>query len=240
MISYHKHLDTCYKWESAGVFHVHCDSGSVVKDVALITPPPLTGGSSLNGYIYENTGSFSKVPGDPIPGIDITVEQSPGGIIGGGTSGGNGYYDLQNINSNATYIVSIDYPGLPHDSIWTVAINLNDSTLDSLNFYIDSTGIYIIDGGLTGVNIVDNDPLEFEVYPNPSNSNFNLQISAIKPEDVQIEIMNELGQTVFSKQENLNSGNNTIILNTEEYSQGLYLLKIKQKNSIYFKKIVKQ
>jgi len=240
MISYHKHLDTCYKWESAGVFHVHCDSGSVVKDVALITPPPLTGGSSLNGYIFENTGSFSKVPGDPIPGIDITVEQSPGGIIGGGTSDGNGYYDLQNINANATYIVSIDCPGLPHDSIWTVAINLNDSTLDSLNFYIDSTGIYIIDGGITGVNIVNNDPIEFEVYPNPSSNNFNLQISAIKPEDVQLEIMNELGQTVFSKQENLNSGTNTIILNTEEYSQGLYLLKIKQKNSIYFKKLVKQ
>lgn len=240
MISYHKHLDTCYKWESAGVFHVHCDSGNVVKDVTLITPPPLTGGSALNGYIYENTGSFNKAPGDPIPGIEIVVEQSPGGIIGGGSSGGNGYYDLQNINSNATYIISVDYPGLPHDSIWTVNLNLNDSTLDSLNFYVDSTGIYIIDGGLTGIGIVDTDPLDFEVYPNPSNNNFNLQINAIKPEDVQLEIMNELGQTVFSKQENLNSGSNTIILNTEDYSQGLYLLKIKQKSSIYFKKIVKQ
>jgi hypothetical protein len=52
MASYHKHLDTCYKWEAAGVFHVHCDSGSVVKDVSLITPPPLTGNSSLNGYIW--------------------------------------------------------------------------------------------------------------------------------------------------------------------------------------------
>lgn len=240
VVSYHKHLDTCYKWESAGIFHVHCDSSSVVKDVALITPPSLTGNSSLNGYVFESTGSFSKQPGDPIPGIDITVEQSPGGIIGGGASGANGYYDLQNLSTSATYVVSIDYPGLPNDSVWTVTVNLNDTILDSLNFYIDSTGIYIIDGGITGVVITDNSPLELNVYPNPSSSNFNIQINALKPENIQVELMNELGQTIYSKQEKLAKGNNKLEITTEDYSNGLYLLKIKQKEVIYFKKLIKQ
>ena len=216
VVSYHKDLDTCYKWENAGIFHVHCDSSSVVKDVALITPPLLTGNSSLNGYVFESTGSFSKQPGDPIPGIDITVEQSPGGIIGGGTSGANGYYDLQNLSTSATYVVSIDYPGLPNDSVWTVTVNLNDTILDSLNFYIDSTGIYIIDGGITGVVITDNSPLELNVYPNPSSSNFNIQINALKPENIQVELMNELGQTIYSKQEKLAKGNNKLEITTED------------------------
>ncbi|MDF1673557.1 MAG: T9SS type A sorting domain-containing protein [Vicingaceae bacterium] len=240
MISYHKHLDTCYKWESAGVFYAHCDSGSVVKDVTLITPPPLTGNSSLNGYVFEYSGSFNKSPGDPIPNIDITVEQSPGGIVGGSTSGGNGYYDLSNINASATYIVSIDYPGLPHDSIWTVAVNFNDSILDSLNFYIDSTGIYILVEPLgTGISVANEPNLEFELYPNPTNGPATLMIDAIKPKDIYIDITNEVGKIISTRNERVNSGVNKISLNTAILSSGIYFVKVREKGKLYVRKLIK-
>jgi|GEM_PF-3528766 len=241
MVSYHKHLDTCYKWESAGVFHVHCDSSSVVKDVTLITPPPLTGNSSLNGYVFEYSGSFSKMqPGDPVPGIGITVEQSPGGIIGGSTSGGNGYYDLSNINTNATYIVSIDYPGLPHDSIWTVSVNLNDTILDSLNFYVDSTGIYILVEPLgTGIVVENSDKLELDLYPNPTNGLSTLEINAIKPTDIYIDITNEIGQIISTQKDRLISGTNSIRLNTEQLSSGIYFIKVREKGKLYVRKLIK-
>ncbi len=241
MISYHKHLDTCYKWESAGVFYAHCDSGTVVKDVTLITPPPLTGNSSLNGYVFEYSGSFNKMqPGDPIPGIDITVEQSPGGIIGGSTSGGNGYYDLSNINSSATYIVSIDFPGLPHDSIYTIAINLNDTTLDSLNFYVDSTGIYILVEPLgTGITVANDANLKLEMYPNPTSGSATLMINAIKPKDIYIDVTNEVGKVISSTTERINSGVNKINLNTNNLSSGIYFIKVREKGKLYVRKLVK-
>ena len=241
MVSYHKHLDTCYKWESAGVFHAHCDSASIVKDVTLITPPPLTGNSSLNGYVFEYSGSFNKmVPGDPIPGIDITVEQSPGGIVGGSTSGGNGYYDLSSINASATYIVSIDYPGLPNDSIYTIAINLNDTTLDSLNFYVDSTGIYILVEPLgTGITVANDNNLELELYPNPTNGSSTLMINSIKPKDVFIDITNEVGKIISTRTDRVDSGLNKITIDTDNLSSGIYFIKVREKGKLYVRKLIK-
>lgn len=238
--SYHKHLDTCFRWERAGVFHVHCDSMNIVKDVALITPPALTGNSGLNGYVFEYTGSFSKQPGDPIPGIGITVEQSPGGVVGGSISGGNGYYDLSNLNNNSTYVVLIDYPGLPHDSIWTVSINLNDSILDSLNFYIDSTGIYIVGSLNTGIESINNGDLSIEVFPNPSSGSFNLNLVGTKSENIQLDIVNSVGKLIYSKTTFIKEGTNNIEIETTDFAQGVYFLKIRQGSNFYIKKLVKQ
>lgn len=243
--SYYKQVGFCFKWDSAGVFYVHCDSGIVTNDIDLINITPMSGNSSLNGYVFENTGGFSKgsngiIPGDPIPDIDITVEQSPGGIVGAGTTGGNGYYDLPNLDNNATYVISIDFPGLPNDSIYTMVISLSDTIFDSLNFYIDTTGIYIVTGGLgVGVNVIDFDDLKVDIYPNPSSNDFNLKISALKPEEVTYEVMNEFGQSILKNHKKLHQGENNIILETDDLSKGIYFLKIKQANKIYIKKLIK-
>lgn len=238
--SYHKQSSFCYKWDSAGVFHVHCDSASIVKDINLITPPPLTGNSSLNGYILENTGGFSKQqPGDPIPGIDITVEQSPGGIVGLSTSNSSGYYELPNISNSSTYIISVDLPGLPNDSVYTMTINGTDTILDSLNFYVDGTGIYILTDGLVGVNVINNNDLKVELFPNPTVSNVNLSVYAIKSENIAFELTNKVGQVISSVSKTVQKGENTIVLGTDELPPGIYFLKIKQGNNLYLKKLIK-
>jgi hypothetical protein len=238
MTSYFKEPIWCYRWDSAGVFHTHCDSGTVQKDVKLVEPTPLTG--NLNGYVYEYTGSFSKQPGDPIPGIDITVEQSPGGIVGAATSGGGGYYDLSNLDNSATYVISIDFPGLPHDSIYTMQINLNDTTLDSLNFYVDSTGIYILAQPLgTSVNPSVETNISLELYPNPSNGPFNLNINAIEPTNILLEITNEFGQLMSVSQESLQGGVNTIRLDTESLPSGVYFVTAKDHGQLFVRKLIK-
>ena len=243
LTSYFKEPVWCYRWDVAGVFSVYCDSGVVQKDVKLVVPAPLTGNSVLRGYIYESFGSFNKMqPGDPIPGIDITVEQSPGGIVGGSTSGGTGGYNLTGLSNSATYIITIDYPGLPHDSVWTVNINLNDSTLDSLNFYIDSTGIYILNQPIgVGVQSVNSDLVDLNVYPNPTEGIFNLEISATKPKELEFVLLNSMGKTLMVKSHRIIKGNNKIVFNEiESLAAGIYFLKVKEGKSIFIKKIIKQ
>jgi hypothetical protein len=179
-------------------------------------------------------------PGDPIPGIEIVVEQSPGGVIGGSKSDGSGNYGLSNINSSANYVVSIDFPGLPHDSIWQVAINLNDTILDSLNFYVDSTGIYILIEPLgTGISVANEPNLELELYPNPTNGPATLIINAIKPKEVYIDITNEVGKTILTTIEEVNSGANKISLNTATLSSGIYFVKVREKGKLYVRKLIK-
>jgi hypothetical protein len=243
MTSYYIETGFCFKWDSAGVFYAHCDSGVIVKDVHLITPPPLTGNSSLNGYVFENTGGLTgkKQPGDPIPGIDITVEQSPGGVVvGGSTTGLDGFYNLADINTNATYIVSIDFPGLPHDSVYKMTINGNDTILDSLNFYIDNSGIYILEEDLgVGINVVNNDNIEIDLFPNPSNEIFNLNISAIKNSTIELELTNEFGQQISRISEQLKVGKNKLNLETDNLPSGIYFLKVRENNNLHIKKLIK-
>jgi hypothetical protein len=242
LTSYYKEPQWCYRWDLAGVFHAHCDSGTVVKDIKLVVPAPLTGGSTVKGYIFENAGSFDrKEPGDPIPGIDITVDQSPGGIVGGTSSGTNGSYTLTGINSNATYVITIDFPGLPHDSVWTVNVNATDSILDSLNFYIDSTGIYILEDSFgVGVNVVRTDNLDVDLYPNPSNGVFTVNISALKPEDVELQLTTQSGRIVLTSKQRVFEGDNKILFDdASDLPAGIYFLKIREGNNLHIKKIVK-
>lgn len=242
LTSYFKEPTWCYRWDLAGVFSVHCDSGVVQKDVKLVVPPPLTGSSSVKGYVFQSSGSFQKQPGDPIPGIDITVDQSPGGIVGGVSTGANGSYTLNGITSNATYIITIDLPGIPHDSVWTVNINLNDSTLDSLNFYIDSTGIYILQDSFgVGVDVVRTDNLDVDLYPNPTTGSFTLTIHALKPEEVVLELSDFSGRAIHTVRRQVTEGVNTITFDQGNYlSPGVYFLKIREGSNLHLKKIVKQ
>jgi len=241
--SYFKQVGFCFKWDSAGVFHVHCDSGVVVNDIDLINITLMTGNSSLSGYVFENTGGFSKgsfIPGDPIPGMDITVEQSPGGIVGTATTNGSGFYDLPNLDNSATYVISMDLPGLPMDSVYTMIVNLTDTLFDSLNFYVDTTGIFILnDSSPVGINVISFNDLKVDIYPNPSSADFNIVIVATKPEEIEYELINEYGQSVVNEITAINSGDNTISIDAKGLSQGIYFLKIKQSNKIYIKKLIK-
>ncbi len=244
MTSYFKEPQWCYRWDLAGVFAAHCDSGVIQKDVKLVVPPPLTGNSSLAGYIFESAGSFQKgnmQPGDPIPGIDITVDQSPGGIAGGSTSNPTGHYSLNGLDTNKTYVITIDLPGLPHDSVWTININLNDTTLDSLNFYIDSTGIYILEDSFgVGVDVVQTENLDVDLYPNPSNGIFTININAIKPEDIEMHLTDKVGRTISVNTKRLLEGDNKIVFDDiSTLPSGIYFLKIKEGNNLHIKKIVK-
>lgn len=243
MTSYFKEPQWCYRWDLAGVFSVHCDSGIVQKDVKLVVPPALTGNSTVGGYVFESSGSFQKnqQPGDPIPGIDITVDQSPGGIAGGSTSGPGGHYSLSGLDTNATYIITIDFPGLPHDSVWTININLNDTTLDSLNFYIDSTGIYILEDSFgVGVDVFQTDNIDVDLYPNPNNGIFTVKINAIKPEEVEMQLIDKVGKTITTRKQRMLEGDNKVMFDeTESLPAGVYFLKIREGNNMHIKKIVK-
>ena len=69
---------------------------------------------------------------------------------------------------------------------------------------------------------------EFEVYPNPASGRLYISLSSIEgvSSPVQIEIMNTLGQVVFSKAADLEEMMTPIELNIGNLSVGNYLMKI--------------
>ncbi|MBX3165124.1 MAG: T9SS type A sorting domain-containing protein [Bacteroidetes bacterium] len=64
----------------------------------------------------------------------------------------------------------------------------------------------------------------YKLYPNPVNGIINLDFNNVANGDYQVEIINQLGQQVYS--ENLNSSVNHHTINAEIFSNGIYFLKL--------------
>ncbi len=86
--------------------------------------------------------------------------------------------------------------------------------------YLDNINLY--DVPTTGIALLSNNVNSFEVYPNPASNEVSLSITASNATSSHINITNTLGQVVVSKEISLNSGSNTIQLDTKALASGIY------------------
>jgi hypothetical protein len=78
------------------------------------------------------------------------------------------------------------------------------------------------------------------LYPNPTNSNINVVISATSETQTTIRITDLLGRVLLNETEELLSGNNTITYNIGEYAAGVYLVHVGNGNTQQVFKVVKE
>ncbi len=77
-----------------------------------------------------------------------------------------------------------------------------------------------------------------DVYPNPFNDKISIKISEVNPQNVEIQLINSLGQTVYSK--NRKVTDNEIIVNTQSLPAGIYICRVLLNNKpISSNKIIK-
>lgn len=73
------------------------------------------------------------------------------------------------------------------------------------------------------------------VYPNPSDGHFEISYNSMTNETGLISIIDKLGRVTKSVELNVLSGQNKIVLNTEDLSSGIYNLQIKVGSKIFSK-----
>lgn len=81
----------------------------------------------------------------------------------------------------------------------------------------------IVKGRIVSGDVELND-LVIGLYPNPSNSNFNLSIQSIKDKNLIYTVMNTLGQVVQSEEVQIESGYTVLTINAEQWAPGMYSL----------------
>ena len=90
---------------------------------------------------------------------------------------------------------------------------------------------------VVSVNVERND---LYVYPNPNKGSFNVSFGGLLSEDVTIELINPLGQVIFTETVSKNAG----LLNKEfdirNASAGVYFVKVQSSNDHWLKRIVKE
>lgn len=82
--------------------------------------------------------------------------------------------------------------------------------------------------------------IEANIFPNPNNGVFILEINVAEAQDIEIRIINVIGQEVFFEKLTQVKGNYKKEINRIGSSSGIYFLQLKTDNQLIIKKIVRK
>ncbi|HJM16330.1 MAG TPA: T9SS type A sorting domain-containing protein, partial [Flavobacteriales bacterium] len=89
-----------------------------------------------------------------------------------------------------------------------------------------------VEGG-TAINNLD-------VYPNPSRDIFNVSFTSEDVQNLEVRIINVIGEVVYTEDLNEFVGEYTKQVDLSTYTKGVYLLEIDTDNGIINKKLILQ
>lgn len=233
--------DTAF-WTDAKIISLGSDTSGI--DISTREIPQLSGSGVISGLIQYGmgsgkTGNGTIIPmGDPVPGIDVSLEQIPGGIIKHTTTDTGGFYSFNNLPLNTTYKLFVDVPGLPMDSTYVVDITLTDTVVNNLDYVVDTTtgsaGIFI--GNPLFAKEVGKTKTSMGIFPNPGNGIFYLEIQEKTFGPVSINIFTVLGEEIYRKKDL--GKTNLLQMDLTNLPKGLYLIKTKAENQEWIGKII--
>jgi len=143
-------------------------------------------------------------------------------------------YKTTNTGNN-WFLQSVPVTGLFNDIFF-----INDTVGWAANF---SSIIHTTNGGMVGIIPISNNIPErlnlFQNYPNPFNSNTNIKFEITNRHNVSIKIYDILGREVETLiNEILNVGTYEINWNAENYSSGMYFIKLITDNNSAVKNMI--
>jgi hypothetical protein len=89
------------------------------------------------------------------------------------------------------------------------------------NLYLDNINL---SSGNVGLNKLSKNNLSFNLVPNPASNQVLIKLDANLSDDSKISINNALGQLIYVK--NISNENNSIVVDTKEFSNGIYIVSI--------------
>jgi len=111
---------------------------------------------------------------------------------------------------------------------------------DSLAYAVGFDGAILKNAiNYTSLGIDQNDIApNFSIFPNPFNFNLTIQLSNLHANNIEIKVFDVTGRTIAK--ELIHSPAQTILLNTDTWSDGVYFIEMKAANNIIVKKAIKQ
>lgn len=106
---------------------------------------------------------------------------------------------------------------------------LNDNTFTNTDFAISPVGNCPSIPTTINYNNVINQ--EFKIYPNPAANSATMNIALTEKDNLEITIINSVGQSIYSTKVKGDIGNNKIDLNFNNLSSGLYFYQVKVGNN---------
>jgi hypothetical protein len=106
------------------------------------------------------------------------------------------------------------------------------------NLYIDDINIV---NSVTGIQSVENQ-VNLNVYPNPANGNFNVELSLTESKNVSVNIIDMLGRVIETAPAKFYTAGSTALTfgNSELYQSGIYFINLVVDGQMISKKVIVQ
>ena len=226
------YFDVQSKWINADTVTSVCNGINTV-DVDVINLAPQTGKGVIKGTVKNVTGGKAKAAGDPIPGIDVSLEQIPGGqVVAQSVTNDEGKYSFKGI-PDGNYSIYVDIPGLGMLESYEVEVTPTDTLVEENNYFVDSTGtIDTVQPNISHVIAIasNNQQYGLTAYPNPYQDLTNIAYTLDQEGEVSLEIFNLIGKSMMlminSKQQ---AGDYKYTLNANDIGgvNGVYFVKLR-------------
>ena len=190
------------------------------------------GVNTVSAFFSDTAIRDSSCLGCPLLVTPQFIYNSPGNVLGDKTgwtkvegqfmaSGGEEYMTIGNFKLDSNTVVTFVSAGVYPEGAY---------------YYIDSISLTptICDSSVAiSENILDKN---YKIYPNPAQALINIEFEKAFSENYTISIVNVLGQTVYSKQTN----DSKLQISVDEFSSGIYLVKLQSEKGLWSRKFVKQ
>ncbi len=216
---------TAYDWNNATVFSM-CGN-DYVKDIAVIEPMNFNGSNTLSGTVWYDPSGKTETEEDPIPLIDVVVEKTPPGQAQGRVvTNGDGKYQFTYVpNSDTTYTLFVNIPGVPVTSTYEILANNGGELFDNLDFCVNIDWSEIqtcqVNQPLITATAESSDS-GFLLYPNPNNGMFTIETGKFAETDSEIRITDTSGRLVFSK----HYAETPYTINMVNVAEGYYMVQL--------------
>ena len=227
--------------------------GSDVSDSDAIAQP---NGTGLTGVITLNEGDFET-------DVDAGVRF---GVVPVVLVNFNGRYHASNDANELIWIISSEINNekfilersLNEEEEFSVIAEIEgkgnsniESTYNFDDFDVAESGVYlyrlsqqdydgtITDLGIIGIRIEKEISSKVEIYPNPNNGQFSMNIDFSNDSEVQVSVYTINGKLVKENalNESIKAGSNRFDLNLTDLSAGSYLIRTKVANASFVKKL---
>ncbi len=149
------------------------------------------------------------------------------------------------------FIIERSYDGLNFTPVKKVTASGSSNSINNYAFYdnVDQGGIiyykliqYDLDGTRHSFNVVSVtvERNDLYVFPNPNKGSFNVSFDGVLSDDVTIEIINTLGQVIYTEVVYKNAGLLNKELDIRSAATGVYFVKVQSANDHWLRRIVKE
>ncbi len=211
---------------------------------------------SLHTYVTAGTYYVCLTTTDPLTSCTSTFCDS---VVAAGT-GGVCSVSYTYIDVNGIVAFTAIPPSLTSTYTWTFgdgntgtgAVTTNTYAVEG-NYYVCVTMIDSFNSctdtycdsivtNITGIGIMENDAINFNlsVYPNPVTNNVTVSYELLQSALINIELFDIIGNKISTSSLLQTSGKHQTIINTELLSQGAYLIKLSSENRNSSKLIIKK